>query len=310
MWKLLQLKKMESCTFNNTACVRLCNESVELYVAKASGIRILGYNLLTGDNLFADVPEIYIPCPGNGDLKVVGGHRLWHAPQFPERTHLPDEKPVAIIEIKNGCMLKQETEAETGIQKSLKITFPDTSEKVSVEHILTNNSLWPIETAPWAITALKPGGVAILPQNTIETNKHGLVAPNRNITFWPFTDINNPKVQWGNRYIFVNTAMDDGQFKLGFPNPKEWLGYYHSGYLFVKQAAYFKDKPYFDNNSSSEFYCQNEFTELETLGPIRKILPGQSVSHTETWHLFKIDDFEISEDYIKDSVKALFKEVK
>ena len=37
-----------------------------------------------------------------------------------------------------------------------------------------------------------------------------------------------------------------------------------------------------------ETFAKGAFQELETLGPLTTLEPGQSVSHTEHWHLAKL----------------------
>jgi hypothetical protein len=43
---------------------------------------------------------------------------------------------------------------------------------------------------------------------------------------------------------------------------------------------------YPDSGSNAEVYCDNNVIELETLGPLGRLAPGQSVLHTETWEFF------------------------
>jgi hypothetical protein len=144
--------------------------------------------------------------------------------------------------------------------------------------------------APWAITQFKPGGIAILPQSRQQT---GLL-PNRSLVIWPYTDMNSPLVRWGNDYIFFHAHMPK-PFKLGFPNPRGWLGYWLNGTLFVKRTAFIPHAEYCDYNSSSQCYCNPQFLELETLAPLTELAPGASVVHTETWELYGVDDFQADE---------------
>jgi hypothetical protein len=34
--------------------------------------------------------------------------------------------------------------------------------------------------------------------------------------------------------------------------------------------------------------------EIETLSPIRKLAPGESIAHTERWHLFDVSEQPVS----------------
>jgi hypothetical protein len=79
----------------------------------------------------------------------------------------------------------------------------------------------------------------------------------------------------------------DAPFKIGFPNPRGWLAYWLNGILFVKRAEYQAQASYYDYGSSSECYCNDQFIELETLAPISTIAPHSSVTHVESWSLYK-----------------------
>jgi len=264
-------------------------------VTQSVGPRLIRLSLLGAENLLAELPDWTLQCPDVGPMNLWGGHRLWHAPEVKRRTYLPDNRPVQITEIKDGLEVTQPTEAQTGIQKSMRITLPDHSATVVIEHTLTNKGLWPVTLAPWAITQMKPGGIAILPQATGNADPDGVLA-NRQLALWPYTDVASPHLQWGNRYIFVHATMQQERLKLGYPNPAGWLGYHLNNTLFVKKAAYRPEVDYFDFNSSTECFCRAEFIELETLGPRVTLAPGQLTTHRETWHLFAGIQFEPTEE--------------
>jgi hypothetical protein len=272
---------LEVVKFSGQNCFQLKNETLKLLVTQSVGPRILSLSFAGGENLFAELPDATLDCPGSGTFHAYGGHRLWHAPEEPGRTYLPDNSPVEVTSVENGCLLTQDVEAKTGLQKSMEIRLVGNAPQVVITHCLSNHGLWPVTCAPWAITQLKPGGVAILPQGSEDTG----VLPNRSIVLWPYTNMADPNAQWGRRYIILNANMAT-PFKVGFPNPRGWLAYWLNGTLFVKRAKYEAQSAYFDFGSSSECYCNGRFIELETLAPISTIDPGASVTHVETWELY------------------------
>jgi hypothetical protein len=217
------------------------------------------------------------------------------------RTYALDDQPVEIVSIDSGLLVRQQVEVETGIEKSMQISLVADKPQVLVQHTLTNCGLWPVECAPWAITQLKTGGVAILPQSQVE---HDFL-PNRSLTFWSYTDISNPNVSLGNRYVLVRSQIEEGAFKVGFPNPRGWLAYWQAGTLFVKRAAFDAQAAYYDFGSSSECYCNGKFIELETLAPISKLSPGSSVTHVETWELHADVEYPENEDAVEAIVEKL-----
>jgi hypothetical protein len=275
-------------------CVKLENDALTLWVTESIGPRIIGLALQGGDNLFAELPDVTLDWPAGGTFFFRGGHRLWYAPEDPRCTYIPDDAPVTITEFESGILVTQPVEAQTGIQKSLTITLPGHDARVIVDHTLANRGAASVELAPWAITQLRPGGVAILPQPSEPADEHGLL-PNRHITLWPYTSINSPHITWGDRFVFVRAVMRDGALKIGFPNPAGWLAYAVDDTLFVKRAAYEPDADYFDRGSSSECYCNPHFLELETLGPRTRLAPGRSTTHREKWTLCAGKCFHLTE---------------
>ncbi|MCA9951575.1 MAG: hypothetical protein KDE48_18120 [Anaerolineales bacterium] len=266
-------------------CVQLANETLSMLITQSVGPRIITLQLNAGENLFAQLPDTVIETPGMESFHLWGGHRLWHAPEINTRTYLPDNLPVKIKQISDGLQVEQALETATGLQKTLKITLPDNSATVIVEHNVTNHGLWPVTCALWAITQMRPGGTAVLPQRTALSDKAGL-QPNRPLILWPYTDINNPHVTWGNKAILFTANMTDGAFKVGFPNPHGWLAYHLNDTLFVKQADYDTTAVYLDYGASTQVYCNSDFLELETLSPETTIEPGATAVHRETWQLF------------------------
>jgi hypothetical protein len=285
---------MKSLEYLGLQCVEITNNWLTLWVTESVGPRIIALMPKGGGNFFVSLPEATIKSPGKGQFHLYGGHRLWHAPEDPRRTYVPDDEPVEIIPDGDGIRARQSQEPDTGIQKEIRVQLHPDAAMVEVEHILTNQGLWPVILAPWAITQMKPGGVALLPlyQGLIEDNP---TLPNRSITLWPYTDVNSPNINWGNDIILVESNMKAGALKLGFPNPRGWLAYWIDGFLFIKRAAFDPDREYFDFGSSSECYCNDQFLELETLGPKTTLQPGASTVHIETWEV--ISDITWTEDY-------------
>lgn len=281
--------------FLGLECVGLSNGTLELLVTQKVGPRILSLRLPGRENLLAELPDFVLAGPGGQPLHLWGGHRLWYAPEVREITYLPDNAPVEITPIARGMRVVQPAEVGTGMQKSLTITMPNERAMVVVEHTLTNGGSRPRLCAPWAITQLKSGGFAILPQKNTPTDVAGL-QPNRALVLWPYTDINNPFIHWGNQYVFVQAEparteargvepASEWHLKIGWPNPSGWMAYQWQDMLFIKEAVYQPETIYFDMGSSSQCYCRPGFIELETLGPRTLLEPGQTVHHKEVWHV-------------------------
>lgn len=282
---------MKHVRFMDMDCIELDNGYLSLIAAVDVGPRILSLRLAGGKNLLAELPGNITETERHGTYRFWGGHRLWHAPEDINRTYYPDDKPVQVSETPGCVSLTQPADPVYGIEKVMTIRLAPDGARVELEHIITHRSSppggelqtsdTPLVGAPWTISMLRPGGVAILPQNTADT---GYLA-NRRLTLWPYTDVRSPFITWGNRFIFVDCRMKpaDGRLKLGFANPRGWLGCWIDGALFVKHTGYDPAADYPDYGASSQCYCCDAFVELETLGPLVSLADGQSAVHTEVW---------------------------
>ena len=273
---------MQKIKFQNQDCFLIENKKIQVVLSQSVGPRILGFNLQGAKNILAEIPEFKTSLPDGSHYQIYGGHRLWIAPEQMPLTYDHDNQPVRITNNHNTITIKKQIETQSGIEKILKIQLDPDIANVEIGHFLKNCGNQPIKCATWAITQLKPGGVAILPQSNLDS---GLL-PNRSLALWPYTDFSSPRVRWGNDYILVEANMDF-LFKVGCPNPRGWLAYWIDGCLFVKRAPYDAQANYYDMGCSSECYCNDQFLELETLGPKTKLNPGESVSHVEIWELLE-----------------------
>ena len=104
-----------------------------------------------------------------------------------------------------------------GLQKMLDIRLAPDRAQVTVTGSLKNDGLWPIETYPWGLTQVRPGGFVVLPQNTDPLDQYGLIA-NRSLVMWPYAKINDPRLLLGDRYIFVHA---DPSISIPAENPCE-----------------------------------------------------------------------------------------
>ena len=285
--------------YSGYECCTLENDTLQLLVTRSVGPRIISFGFKNGDNLFAELPDYVTELPNGDVFHFYGGHRLWQAPEDFDTTYIPDNDPVDIRPLGNGLLVTQDTQDETGLQKSMEIILSGKS-RVTITHRITNLGNRDITCALWAITQFKTGGVAILPQAKSDTG----ILPNRSLALWSYTDMSNSNVQWGREYILVSAQMAS-PFKVGFPNPRGWLAYWSNGTLFVKHAEYDALAEYYDFGSSSECYCNDKFLELETIAPILTIAPNATASHIETWDLYKGIDRLQNESEVQTLVEKL-----
>ncbi len=264
-------------------CYRMTNGLIELVATTDVGPRIIRFGVPGGPNEFKEFAEMRGKTGGD-EWRIYGGHRLWHSPEVKPRTYEPDNSPIEARPDGDTLHLLQPVEKQTGIRKEIHVTLAPNSRRVTVTHRLTNMGQWEIELAPWALSVMDPGGVAFLPQPSRSTGPGNLLA-NRTLVLWPYTDMTDPRHIWGRDFLLLKSRDAEHPTKIGINAEDGWAAYSHNGHLFVKRFTYKHGARYPDNGCAVELYTATGMLELETVGPLVTLKPGETVEHVETWQL-------------------------
>lgn len=273
-------------------CVYLSNGIVDLVATTDIGPRIMRFGYQHKNNVFLEI-DSQIGKTGGNDYRLYGGTRIWHSPEDSTRSYYPDNFPVKYDCNRNILRLLQDVESSTGMQKEILLKLEERSNKVEVVYKIYNKNLWPIKYALWALTLMAKNGRAVIPQEPFESWDQNLL-PTRPIVLWSYTRMNDPRWIWGDRFMQLKqNPKSEGPTKIGTLNKREWIAYINNGYVFIKRFRYFENEEYPDYQSNIEVYSDPELFELETLSPLKTVMPGNYFEHKENWYLFKAD---ISED--------------
>jgi Fe-S-cluster formation regulator IscX/YfhJ len=280
-------------------CYRLSNELVDLIVTTDVGPRIIRFGFIDEVNEFKEFDDD-LGQTGGDRWRVYGGHRLWHAPEELVRTYVPDNVPITLEDHGEFVRLVQPAEPLAAIHKEIEIALLDGEAQATVSHCLRNENLWPVELAPWALSVMAPGGVAIVPQPPRGPHPENL-RPANLLTLWAYTDMSDPRWYWGREYVLLrqDSSMSRPQ-KVGVLVKDGWAAYARDGHLFVKTFDYVPGATYPDFGCNVELFTNADMLEVESLGPLVTLEPGRAREHVERWRLFKgvaepADDAEVGE---------------
>ncbi|HLF25007.1 MAG TPA: hypothetical protein VJG32_01625 [Anaerolineae bacterium] len=263
----------------------LGNRHLQLEFLAEAGPRIVRLFLAGSDeNLLAELPDVKWPTP-YGDYFIYGGHRLWHAPEALARSSVPDTAGLSLETIGDGVRLRGPVETATSIRKCIQVQLHADRPVVTLQHALKNEGVWPIECAPWAITQLPLGGLALLPQPIGGLNGDN-VLPNRHLALWPYARWDDPRLELHDEFILFRAEAQLPPCKIGYLNRHGWIGYLRNGVFFRKWFDPRAEQPHPDFNCNAEVYCNDAFVELETVAPLLRLEPGQSTTHSETWEFY------------------------
>jgi hypothetical protein len=282
----------------------ISNKYLRLEFLAQSGPRIVRLSFAGSNlNLLAETPHKRMETP-YGDYFFHGGHRLWYAPETFPHTYLPDNAGLTIEELDDGICLRQLPESITGIAKSIEIHLAQDRPALTLLHRLQNDGAQGVECAPWAITQVPLGGVAILPQQVDAIDEQGLL-PNRNLVLWPYTRWDDARLELGDDFIRVHARQKTPPCKIGYLNRRGWVGYWNADVLLVKRFDPQPNMAHPDFGCNVEVYCSDEHLELETLAPLCRLEPGRSVTHVETWELYSGLETIQTQDNVKSMLSQL-----
>jgi len=267
-------------------CYRVSNGAIELIVTGDVGPRVIRFGFPGGQNLFKEYAE-QLGKSGEEKFQLRGGDRVWKAPEDPVATWAPDNVAVDVRVTAAGLVARAPVEPLTGLQKEIEIRMDAVGTGVTAIHRITNHGLFPLEFSPWVLTMMAQGGTAITgfpprgrhPQNLEATNP---------LVMWAYTNLADPRWKFTRKYLTLrqDPANSDAQ-KLGLFNRDTWEVYVLNGEAFLKRTQADPAKTYPDFGCSLETFTNNEFLEMETLGPLTRVAPGQTVEQTERWMLFR-----------------------
>ena len=256
-------------------------------VLAVGGPRIVGFGLVGRGNVLAETPQASWDV-GHGLYELLGGHRFWFAPEMPDCS-VPDATGLTLAAVPGArgpaVRLIGAVEAPTGLRKIIEVRLDPESAAISVRHIGSNEGSATREISPWPITQLQLGGVATVALAAPPTEH--VLNPNQLLVLWPYATWSDPRLAIGERSLTV-TATPGAPFKIGCLSNSGVVSYLRAGVLFTKRFDPAVAAPHADMGSNLEIYCDQATIELESLGPLVRLAPGDSVTHDERWELRRV----------------------
>jgi hypothetical protein len=286
-------------------CWRVANCEIELIVTADVGPRVIRFGFNGGPNLFKNFDE-QMGKSGEPAFMARGGSRIWIAPEDIKASYAPDNLPVEITRNDGTLTATAPVEHSVGLQKQMTIRLTPDGAGVEIRHRIQNAGLMPTEFAPWILTAMAPGGVGITGFPPRGTHPE-VLQPSNPLVMWAFTDLSDPRWRLQRKYLLLrqDCALPAPQ-KLGHFNPRTWGAYLLNGQLFLKTYKADTARPYPDFGCSFEMFANGDVLELETLGPLALVRPGEWIEHTERWSLHRnVALSELSDDELDRIVAPL-----
>lgn len=256
-------------------CSSIENGTLRLEYLTTTGPRIVGLYLhgMEG-NLLAETPDVHWETP-HGEYYLRGGHRLWTAPEDP--SHTCPEDGLQVFKDKDTVILRGSVDA-AGLEKEIAVRLD--GNRVHLLHRITWHGDSPLELAPWGVTQLRLGGMAILP-----LSDRGGLLPNKNLVLWPYSRLTDDRLELHDDVVLIHGRGREHAFKIGNLNSHGWIACTLGSVLFVKRFTANETGRHPDLDCNVEVYVKDVCIELETLGKLVTLSRDESVMHDETWEV-------------------------
>jgi hypothetical protein len=290
-------------------CLRLSNGTAEIVITLDVGPRLIRWALEGGPNQFKEF-EKTMGRTGDAQWNIYGGHRLWHAPEEQPRTYVVDNSPVEFEDHSDEgfVTLRPPLEETTRLQKEYDVYLLEGA-RARIVHRTINHNVWGAEFAMWSLSVMDAGGVCVFPLPPRGTHPE-MLAPTSTLTLWAFTDLTDPRWLFTSKYIGLRqNASGTSPQKIGAWVPDGWAAYANHNQLFVKRFAAHEGPFYADLNCNFETFTNETMLEVEALGPLQVIEPGEGVEHVEEWAIFDNVALPTSEADIDANILPLVQQV-
>ncbi len=273
--------------FEGLEAIELRTTALRLVAITARGPRVAFFGRPDGDNLLYWAPGKH----RRGKWDLLGGHRLWATrpgADEAEETYAADNQPCEVETHARSITLTGAVDPVQRIQRGFKITLLE-SDCIAIDHFVRNESemLW--SGGLWALTC------------TVPTKETRYLVPLGDGSSWDSATMVGFRT-WGGGHGGV--GFDDPQFQftqdafvlhpagrenkrmiradagiIALHDPAQRL-------VFAKQVDYQAAGNYpMGTNIALYVGPDNFMVEMETMGPVVTLKPGQVLAHRETWVL-------------------------
>jgi len=296
-----------------TDAYRMSNGHAAVSVVPAAGGRVLEFSLDGQQALWVNpgLQGKLFPVPKRptswNDWRNYGGYKLWPAPEslWPKSVgDGPDpflDGGAASVEVlsQRGLRLTGAPSLDMGLLFVRELEMDPQTGVLTVRQRMRNIGPRPVDWSIWDVTQIPalvkkgpPAGAAFAPRRVFDpawvffpANPH---SPHRN----GILPLGAGQDQWKNEGGLIITEYQGVSGKIGADSPSGWM------VGAVGDLAYIKRFPqrrggasYPDKGSTVEVYTNDKtlpYIEMEVLGPLVRLEPGEETSYPETWALAKL----------------------
>lgn len=276
--------RMAWCGYSNTVC--LSNNDARVVVDPNVNGRVLDYSW-RGTNVIMTDPKRHgwHYKPGAPEIDPDGG-RFDIGPEcvIPAHPALWLGAWEVAVSAPRCVRLTSVPDAATGMQLTRDFELAPTGSCLTIIQTMRNISKAVTTWCYWGRTFVIPGGVCVVPLNPRNRFPKGYVSyEGGGIRFNPGAD---PAIRVTRDFLEISAPLKNP--KICADSMAGWMAYLApNNLLFLKRYPVFPERAYNDIVATDVcVYYHSLFCEIEPIGPMETLRPGESASFTERWWLF------------------------
>jgi hypothetical protein len=314
-------------------CIVLSNGSTKLVVTTDVGPRIVwaGHvddEIILGNSVFGGFPK-QLGKSHEESFQFRTGHRFWAAPEEEgPKTYDWDNESLTDYRFtkERGELELIQCVNAAGFVKTMTVKQGRDGD-LWIAHILKNMGQIAAVVASWGLSGMALNGTAIIPRPKFQHHP-AFVRPRapveevggflaaQNMSIWPYTNFQDPRLTLGRKFIFLRQdpgVQKHNVNKIGLSDV-HWVAYLvktqAGARLFIKRMFFEagQQHTYPDRGVMFETFVCKFFLELEDLGPMENLLPGQSATPlVDRWSVHKVQRMpgKLTDGWVEDNVLPL-----
>lgn len=271
--------------FGYDDCIELRNETTRVVLGHQAGGRVLAYELNGVNAIYLKPGQEGWVWDGKNRTDLSGG-RCDIGPEklIPKRDALWLGPWEAEVVGPGKARMTSVEDAATGVRLVRDFELDATSSRLTFTQTMHNVSDGVTRWCHWSRTFSTGHGIAVVPidERTKFPDGYVMYGPGSVMDYKP----DDPNIVWdGDCLVVRDTPLRP---KLGMDSMVGWFAYLTTDdLLFVKQYPTYPDRVYNEMAALtiSIWYKDQTVCELEPIGPMEELQPGESASFTETWTL-------------------------
>jgi hypothetical protein len=292
-------------------CPYIENDKTRVVLGPHMGGRVLEY-AYRGENVLMLDPRQngWTYTPGERQRLGPSGGRFDVGPEHTQTRH-PDlwfGAWTAEVTGENTAKMTSVADKASGLQLEREFVLAPDSTQLACTQTIHNISNREIKCCHWSRTFGLGHGICVVPLSSYSRfpRKYIMYGPGPAMNFMP----EDPHIRVDDDFLVIDDIPE--RPKLGLDTYEGWFAYLETNDLMlVKQYATYPDRVYNEmaGITLSLWYMRDFVCELEPIGPMEILAPGESVNFTENWTILEFPFPELRDQVDPHAVKSAVKSI-